>query len=214
MWIGPQDSSPALPLSGVARSLTSGAIGTERLRDILQLIRRPVEVELGATYVEIGVRSFGRGLFLKEPIPGAELGRKRVFWVEPGDLVISNVFAWEGAVGIAADEHAGTIGSHRFMTFGALTNDVNVGFLRWFFATAEGVALLAAASPGSAGRNRTLAIERFLDLEVPLPDRESQATVVDLANRLTPVIGIGDQRRQLADAVVPSALNRALAGLA
>ena len=42
---------------------------------------------------------------------------KRVFRIEPGDLVISNVFAWEGAIAVASDDEAGTIGSHRFMTF-------------------------------------------------------------------------------------------------
>ena len=48
--------------------------------------------------MEIGVRSFGRGIFHKEPIDGTALGNKRVFRIEPGDLVLSNVFAWEGAV--------------------------------------------------------------------------------------------------------------------
>ena len=39
-----------------------------RVGDVLELQRRLVEPELDRDYVEIGVRSFGRGLFLKEPI--------------------------------------------------------------------------------------------------------------------------------------------------
>ncbi len=39
------------------------------------------------------------------------------FAIEPGDLLFSNVFAWEGAVALAGDAESGLIGSHRFMTY-------------------------------------------------------------------------------------------------
>jgi type I restriction enzyme S subunit len=93
-------------------------VKVERLRvgDVLRLERRPVQVDPYDEYVEVGVRSFGRGIFHKEPIEGSSLGDKRVFRVEPDDLVISNVFAWEGAIAVASEDERGTIGSHRFMT--------------------------------------------------------------------------------------------------
>src|SRR5665647_607445 len=93
------------------------SVSDMRIGDILKLERRAVVVEPGKTYREIGVRSFGRGLFEKEPTSGADLGSKRVFHVHPGDLVVSNIFAWEGAVAVAQEQHEGTIGSHRFMTW-------------------------------------------------------------------------------------------------
>ena len=34
---------------------------------------------------------------------GAETGTKKVYRVEPGDLVISKVFAWEGALAVASE---------------------------------------------------------------------------------------------------------------
>src|SRR5262249_47927633 len=102
------------------------------------------------------------------------LGNKRVFRIEPGDLVISNVFAWEGAIAVATTAEAGRIGSHRFMTFVPRDKCVDVGWVRWFFLSEPGLSLIREASPGSAGRNRTLAIKRFENIVIPLPPIEEQ----------------------------------------
>jgi type I restriction enzyme S subunit len=162
---------------------------------VLELRRRPVNVELDAEYDEIGVRSFGRGIFHKEPVSGADLGKKRVFFVEPGDLVVSNVFAWEGAIGVASDHDAGRIGSHRFMTFVPKDGRIDTSWAAWFFLSEPGLELVRAASPGSAGRNRTLAIDRFEAVEIPLPPIEEQHSV---AHELDHVASCTDNLRILS----------------
>lgn len=146
--------------------------------DLIELQRRRIDVDPLGTYEEIGVRSFGQGLFHKEPVDGIALGNKRVFEVQPGDLIFSNVFAWEGAVALAGPAEAGRCGSHRFMTYTAKTEDVDLGYLRYYFMSEPGLAALGVASPGSAGRNRTLAIERLEGLEISLPDPVEQGRVV------------------------------------
>ena len=57
---------------------------TLRIADMAVLRRIPVNVEPGEMYREIGIRSFGRGIFRKEPVTGASLGTKRVFEIHPG----------------------------------------------------------------------------------------------------------------------------------
>jgi len=146
--------------------------------EVLSLKRRPVDVELEREYAEIGIRAFGRGIFHKEPISGTALGSKRVFWIEPGDLVISNVFAWEGAVAVASNAESGMIGSHRFMTFVPVDEKIDISWAAWFFGSEPGLELIRRASPGSAGRNRTLAIKRFEALEISLPPIERQLAAV------------------------------------
>lgn len=148
-----------------------------RAGDVLQLHRRSVNVEPTREYEEIGVRSFGKGIFHKEPVTGAELGSKRVFRIEPGDLVLSNVFAWEGAVAMASTREAGKIGSHRFMTFTSKDERIDTAWAAWFFVSDLGLELIGKASPGSAGRNRTLAIERFENLQIPLPPIDEQCKI-------------------------------------
>lgn len=158
-----------------------------RVGDVLALQRRQVEVEPTLTYEEIGVRSFGRGIFHKEPVEGAVLGNKRVFRIEPGDLVISNVFGWEGAVALATGAEEGKIGSHRFMTFTARDGGIDTGWASWFFRSEPGLELIRQASPGSAGRNKTLAVQRFENLVIPLPPIAEQR---DVATRLDRVLEV------------------------
>ena len=154
---------------------------TVRVGDVLSLTRRPVDVAIDREYEEIGVRSFGRGIFHKDPIEGAALANKKVFWIAPGDLVISNVFAWEGAIAVASEPERGRIGSHRFMTFVPIDGRIDTTWASWFFRSEPGLELIRRASPGSAGRNRTLAISRFEALEIPLPPVDEQRR---LASRL------------------------------
>ncbi len=180
-----------------------------RIRDVLSLRRRPVDVEPEHEYQEIGVRSFGRGIFHKPPVKGGELEKKRVFSVEPGDLVISNVFAWEGAVAVASSADAGKVGSHRFMTFVPVDNRISTAWASLFFHSELGLELLGRASPGSAGRNRTLAIARLEALEIPLPPFDEQLRTTRLlenACRVSESLSMLLLRSQTMATAVQSAL--------
>jgi type I restriction enzyme S subunit len=155
-----------------------------RVGDALRLERRQLEVDPTSEYREIGIRSFGKGIFHKEPVIGDQLGNKRVFRIAPDDLVLSNVFAWEGAVALAGEAEQGMIGSHRFMTYVPRDERIFPAWAAWFFVSERGLELLGAASPGSAGRNRTLAIERFENLKIPLPPLDDQHRTAARLNRV------------------------------
>ena len=139
------------------------------MREVAPLVRRPVKVEVDKSYAELGIRSFGKGTFRKPRITGLELGNKRIFKIEPGDLVFNNVFAWEGAIAVARPEDKGRVGSHRFITCVTNPEVTTSRFLCFYFLTEEGLANIQAASPGGALRNRTLGLEALADIEVPLP---------------------------------------------
>ncbi|WP_306112118.1 MULTISPECIES: restriction endonuclease subunit S [unclassified Roseovarius] len=139
------------------------------MAEVAPLVRRPVEIDLNATYPELGVRSFGRGTFHKPSLPGAEVGNKKLFRICTGDLVFNIVFAWEGAVAVAQPADNGRVGSHRFLTCVPAPDTATVEFLRFYFSTAEGLQKLGEASPGGAGRNRTLGLKKLEILEVPVP---------------------------------------------
>jgi type I restriction enzyme, S subunit len=159
-------------------------VGRVRVGSVLALQRRAAEVSFDGTYEEIGIRSFGRGVFHKEPVSGASLGSKRVFRIEPGDLLLSNVFAWEGAIAVAGEAERGKIGSHRFMTYTPVDDRIDMTWASWFFRSEPGLELVRHASPGSAGRNRTLAIDRFEALEIPLPPIDEQRRIAESIDRL------------------------------
>lgn len=152
------------------------------LADIAPIVRRPVEIRHDQAYPELGIRSFGKGTFHKPPLSGSEVGTKRLFRIEPGDLVFSNVFAWEGAIALAAPADAGRFGSHRFITCVVDSDRANATYLKLYLtASPEGRAQVLQASPGGAGRNRTLGVEKMGQIRVPLPPlAERQAIVARL----------------------------------
>lgn len=153
---------------------------TERVRigDVLTLKRRAVDPDPTENYVTIGVRSFGRGLFCYETKRGTELGRLRFFEVQPCQLIISNIKAWEGAVAVSPTENHGYLASNRFLLYTPTDEGrIDVQWAHWFFLSERGNALLQRASPGSADRNRTLGKDRFESLHIPLPPITEQRRV-------------------------------------
>jgi type I restriction enzyme S subunit len=136
--------------------------------EIAPLIRRSVYVRPDDEYREIGIRSFARGVFYKRPTTGQEIGEKRVFSMEPGDLLFNIVFAWEGAVAVASEAERGMIGSHRFLTCVANIDLADARYLFGWFSRGKGREQLLKASPGGAGRNRTLNVDKLAAIEVPL----------------------------------------------
>ena len=145
------------------------------LTEIAPLVRRPITVEAGKSYPELGIRSFGKGTFHKQAIAAEQLGSKRIYQIHPGDLIFNNVFGWEGAVAVVKPEDAGRVGSHRFITCVPKANVATTPFLYFHFITEKGLHDLGDASPGGAGRNRTLGLAALGNIRVPVPDYEKQA---------------------------------------
>jgi type I restriction enzyme, S subunit len=191
-----------------------------RIQTLGQLVeRRAVAVDPDPTefYREIGIRSHGKGIFHKEPIRGRELGEKRVYLIEPGCLVFNIVFAWEGAVGLTSLREAGMIASHRFPTF--LPRDsrsVDTEFLRRFFQTQLGVRLLGEASPGGAGRNRTLN-QKFLEqIPIPVPPLSEQRKIAAILSSVDDAIeasqAVIEQLQVVKKAMMAELLTKGLPG--
>lgn len=144
---------------------------------MLRLERRPVQVDPMQEYELLGVYSWGKGLFRREAKPGAELGNFRFFAIQPSDLVLSNIQAWEGAIGVARERDAAAIGTHRFLTYVPVDGRIDTTWAKWFFLSEPGMTLIRMASPGTTMRNRTLAIDRFEALEIPLQPIDEQRSV-------------------------------------
>lgn len=166
-------------LRKVFSQITSGALRLP-MGTAAPLVRRPVNVDPLQTYHELGIRSFGNGTFHKPGVPGVSLGSKRIFEMHPGDLVFSNVFAWEGAVAVVQPDDEGRVASHRFMTCVPDPAMARAEFLWYYLLTDDGLAALGASSPGGAGRNRTLSVDGLSRITVPCPDRLAQDRFVRL----------------------------------
>ena len=146
---------------------------------IFNRISKPVIPKLDEVYREIGIRSHGKGIFHKPTVTGKQLGNKRVFNIEVGTLVFNIVFAWEQAVAIISEKEKGFIASHRFPMFSANPDIGYESFFLKYFQTPRGKHGLGVASPGGAGRNKTLG-QRELDfLYIPVPPISEQKAIAD-----------------------------------
>jgi len=180
--------------------------------DVAPLVRRPVEIDLEGLYPELGIRSFGNGTFHKPALSGSEVGSKRIFKIEPGDLVFSNVFAWEGAIAVARPDDAGRFGSHRFITCAPKKQHTTSQFLCFYFLTDDGLELIRAASPGGAGRNRTLGLEALANISVPIPSLEAQRRFDSLLMSVAKLKAQQTEAIAELDTLLPSVLDKAFKG--
>jgi len=150
------------------------------LGSVLKRIKTPVDLEPSTMYHEIGIRSHGKGIFYKEERTGESIGEKSVFWVEPDCFILNIVFAWEQAVAKTTTNEKGMIASHRFPMYKPAESKLNLDYLVYYFNSPRGKYLLGLASPGGAGRNKTLGQQEFLNLSIPLPAYNEQCKIVEV----------------------------------
>lgn len=198
--------SRALLLKAFARVIAGAPY--RPMAEVAPLVRRPVDVQPDRSYPELGVRSFGRGAFHKPALEGMEVGSKKLFRIRNGDLLFNVVFAWEGAVAIAREADNGRVGSHRFLTClpdpDAATNE----FLRFYLLTPEGLQKLGEASPGGAGRNRTLGLKKLAAIEVPVPPLDRQRWFDRLQRQVQEAEAMRKLTTQDVASLIPALLHR------
>ena len=176
------------------------------------LKRRQVRVNLSDEYHELGIRSFGKGTFHKPAVNGAALGTKKIFRIEADDLLFNIVFTWEGAVAVAKQEDHGRVGSHRFLTCVPQEGITTSSFLCFHFLTESGLEQLGEASPGGAGRNRTLGLKALERIQVPIPPLEKQVWFDALQKKLEGINRLQAETAIELNALLPSVLDKAFKG--
>jgi type I restriction enzyme S subunit len=178
------------------------------MAEVAPAVRRPVEIDSATRYREVGARSFGKGLFVKPDFDGAEATWQKPVWIRSGDLVLSNIKAWEGAIAVAADEHDGCIASHRYITCVPDPTLATVGFLAYYLLSEEGLEKVGLASPGTADRNRTLSLGNLGKIEVPVPALATQHTFDRLQADVAALQARHAAIRQVNAALIPATLER------
>jgi type I restriction enzyme S subunit len=167
----------------------------QRISNLLSKVSDSVTVEPDGVYREIGIRSHGKGIFHKDLSSGKQIGSKRVFSVVRDAFVVNIVFAWEQAIATTSIAEEGMIASHRFPMYVALAGRCHVNYVKYFFLTKTGKYLLGLASPGGAGRNRTLGQKEFEKLEIILPQEvDEQMRIADCLSSIDALISLESQK--------------------
>ena len=71
------------------------------LSDVIRVVEDSHKVQTDRTYPNLGIYSFGRGLFHKSPIDGLATSAAKLHRVTRGQFIYSRLFAFEGAYGLS-----------------------------------------------------------------------------------------------------------------
>jgi type I restriction enzyme S subunit len=133
-------------------------------------------------FKSLGIRSHGKGTFLKEDFEPEKIELTELYEVKENDLIVNITFAWEGAIAIAGAQDSGALVSHRFPTYVFDTERALPEYFRHVIVQKWFVEKLGLISPGGAGRNRVLSKKDFAKLEAPMPQLEEQRRVAAVLN--------------------------------
>jgi type I restriction enzyme S subunit len=149
------------------------------LNNFIKLISREVD-KPNKPYLGIGIRSHGKGTFLKPNEQPEKNNMDKFYVVRQNDLIVNITFAWEQAIAIVKQEDDGALASHRFPTFTFIYKKGHPDFFRFFILQPRMKYMLQLISPGGAGRNRVMNKTDFIKLEFILPDYKEQTAIAQI----------------------------------
>lgn len=95
-------------LEGLFQSALVGA-STRPMIEVAPLVRREVSINPGDSYTELGLRSFYKGTFKRRTMKGSDYSWQDIYRVRTGDLIFSNIMAWEKAIAVAPPTDEGCV---------------------------------------------------------------------------------------------------------
>jgi type I restriction enzyme, S subunit len=185
-----------------------------RVGDVLRLERTRISPDPAATYRQIGIYSWGKGIIENDAISGADLSKVTYYRFPTGALMLSNIQAWEAAIAVSEERHADFIASQRFLPYVPIAqSEVDVRYLLHFFLSEYGIALIRKASPGTVTRNRTLGMKAFEDLVIPLPPVNEQQIIAARLDHFDELSRLQERQRAVIAALPQAARNEVFSKL-
>lgn len=152
----------------------------------------PVHVEPNQTYVNLGVKWYGQGVFAREPKLGSEIKGSTLFRVKAGQFIYNRMFVTEGSFGLVTDEVSHGVVSNEFPAYEIDTTRVDPTWFLMKFQQPGTVKAVADQAMGGTKSRRRWKEEQFEAFEVELPSLEVQretvrilSTMARLADALT-----------------------------
>ncbi len=170
---------------------------TAPLAQALRVDNQFTDVEPDSTYPVTGIYSFGRGLIKRPAIQGSATAYARFARIRAGQIVMSKLNAWEGALAVVGDDFDGTYVSPEYPVFSLIEGAIDGAYIEHLLAWPE---LWAKLTPrGSMVRRKRTTPATLLATEVPFPrlaDQRRIAKQLTLARKV--VEGGAAQLEQLA----------------
>jgi len=184
--------------------IASGKPGN--MSDLLRLDLDEKRLEPTETYRLMGVYSHGRGAIDRGTFTGHETKYRTMLRVRAGQVVMSRLKAFEGAVTVVPRSLHGSMVSKEFPTF-SLQQGVERGFVQALLRTRSFRASMSSVSTGVGARRERVSAEQFLTIPVMIPSSEAQSAIASMEATLQALESTNARRAEVAGALLPAARN-------
>jgi len=180
------------------------------LDQLLVQSEETTEIQPDRRYRQVTVRLWGEGVVLRDEVSGTRISAKKRRIVRANHFILSRIDARNGAFGLVPESLDGAVVSNDFPAFSVNRQRLEPRFLEWMSKTEDFVNLCRAASEGTTNRVR-LKVDRFLQMQIPLPPLDEQHRIVahieELAALIEEARGLRAKAREEAEALLLAAKN-------
>jgi len=160
-------------------------------------------------YPKLSVKLYGKGVVLDEPADGATVRMKRHQLAKSGQVILSEIWAKRGAIGIVPDEGKGALVTSHFFLFDIDKSRLLRSYMRWLLTANYFEPVLGEKARGTTGY-AAVRPKHFLACKIPLPPLDEQRRIVARIEKLAALIeeaqGLRVKARVEAEALLDSAL--------
>ncbi len=169
-----------------------------RLGEVLTQNREYVTELEPRVYPKLTVKLYGRGVYLDTPADGASVLMNRHQFAKPGQVILSEIWAKKGAIGLVPDVGAGALVTSHFFLFDVHCERVLREYIDWLLRANYFEAQLSPEARGTTGY-AAIRPSQFLSCEIPLPPLVEQRRIVARIEEVAARIG---EARHLSDEAV------------
>lgn len=184
------------------------------LGDVLEPSMQTVSLEADERYRIAGTYSFGNGLIDRGYLHGSETSYRTLTRLEEGNVVVSKLNGWEGAVAVVDRAFAGAHVSAEYPTFTVDRTRLLPDFFKGIARSPAFWEELDRSVRGSMVRRRRISADNFRAVAISLPSLEVQRQVAHAITRLERISDEASDSRAVVDAIVPAILNEEFSPLA
>lgn len=144
-----------------------------KLKDVLTRIKDAIDVQDDVEYKRVTIKSYGKGIVLRDIEKGDNIKTKRQYRVSANQLLLSKIDARNGAFGVVPEELDGAIITGNFWTYQFDESKINILYLITVLSSEQYSSIWEECSNGS-GNRRYLDEEKFLNYSIPYIDKTEQ----------------------------------------
>ncbi|MCC6573857.1 MAG: restriction endonuclease subunit S [Planctomycetes bacterium] len=185
------------------------------MADVLTPSDNWVSIIPTATYREVTVRLWGKGVVERGIVAGSAMSGSSRLQVNSGEFILSKIDARNGALGLLPPTLDQAVVSSDFPVFRPDPDRLLPEYLGWVCRTPDFVDMCRKASEGTTNRVR-LKIDRFLASSISLPPIEEQRRIVAyldaLSAKITEARTLHDQAAEETVALAGSISGEFLSG--